>query len=274
MPWIDDVLGEVKVAFNQLPKTPNDGHRRSTLIMLIALSLSELRRIDELRADDEEVLPEPAAPKPKPVPLLGFRQDFPLLLSDDQKGFKHPMFGISWDAVLPYGKQAISNHSQSLFRLAERGGLAATELFAVIKGYDIFDNKARVRNDEPKGAALEAYLRELNDEAVKARQLHVAAYPQQADVPIRSDQWLKSVPLEWIEAMDRAAKPSRSIADLFSVKVAELPDRGLWLDELCSFLVESPALPLNTPSQKRQAVYLIYQAWVTNQMLSSAKNEG
>jgi hypothetical protein len=39
---------------------------------------------------------------------------------------------VPWSLVLPHEAQAVKNHSQSLERLAERGGLAPSELLAVI----------------------------------------------------------------------------------------------------------------------------------------------
>lgn len=39
---------------------------------------------------------------------------------------------IPWDLVAPHENRALTNHSQSLTRLAERGGLSPQELIAVL----------------------------------------------------------------------------------------------------------------------------------------------
>ncbi len=41
---------------------------------------------------------------------------------------------VPWDFVAPHEAQAQSNHDQTLKRLAERGGLSPSELFAVVTG--------------------------------------------------------------------------------------------------------------------------------------------
>lgn len=41
---------------------------------------------------------------------------------------------VPWELVAPFEAQAIKNHSQTLKRLAERGGLDWHELLAVIEG--------------------------------------------------------------------------------------------------------------------------------------------
>lgn len=43
--------------------------------------------------------------------------------------------GLPWDMIAPHEKQALRNHSQTLKRLAERGGLSAGEALAVLEGY-------------------------------------------------------------------------------------------------------------------------------------------
>lgn len=40
---------------------------------------------------------------------------------------------ISWALIAPHERQALRNHSQSLKRLAERGGLSACEAVAVLE---------------------------------------------------------------------------------------------------------------------------------------------
>jgi hypothetical protein len=42
---------------------------------------------------------------------------------------------VPWDLVAPHQLQASKNHSQSIARLAERGGLSPSELVAVIDGH-------------------------------------------------------------------------------------------------------------------------------------------
>lgn len=41
---------------------------------------------------------------------------------------------VPWSLVAPHERQARANHSQSLERLAERGGLSPSELVAVLSG--------------------------------------------------------------------------------------------------------------------------------------------
>lgn len=41
---------------------------------------------------------------------------------------------VSWSIVCPHQEQAQKNHSQTLERLSERGGLAPDELVAVMEG--------------------------------------------------------------------------------------------------------------------------------------------
>lgn len=43
---------------------------------------------------------------------------------------------IPWDMILPHERQALRNHSQTLKRLAERGGLSASEAVAVLEDRD------------------------------------------------------------------------------------------------------------------------------------------
>ena len=42
-------------------------------------------------------------------------------------------FTIPWEAIAPHEKQAMSNHSQTIKRLAERGGLDWVEALAVME---------------------------------------------------------------------------------------------------------------------------------------------
>lgn len=41
---------------------------------------------------------------------------------------------IPWDFIAPHEAQALSNHGQTLKRLAERGGLCVSEAIAVVDG--------------------------------------------------------------------------------------------------------------------------------------------
>lgn len=41
---------------------------------------------------------------------------------------------IPWDMIAPHEEQAQSNHGQSLERLAQRGGLGASEALDIIEG--------------------------------------------------------------------------------------------------------------------------------------------
>lgn len=43
---------------------------------------------------------------------------------------------VPWAFVAPHAAQARANHDQTLERLAERGGLSACELVAVLEGRD------------------------------------------------------------------------------------------------------------------------------------------
>lgn len=41
---------------------------------------------------------------------------------------------VPWGMLLPYEKQAMTNHSQTLRRLAERGGLCPEEMAGIMQG--------------------------------------------------------------------------------------------------------------------------------------------
>ena len=45
--------------------------------------------------------------------------------------------------LAPYEKQALRNHSQSLQRLAERGGMAACEILGIVRGLSWGELKVR-----------------------------------------------------------------------------------------------------------------------------------
>lgn len=52
---------------------------------------------------------------------------------------------IPWDMITPHEDQAQRNHSQTLKRLAERGGLCPEEMLAVLEDRDYRD---RVTDDQ------------------------------------------------------------------------------------------------------------------------------
>jgi hypothetical protein len=47
---------------------------------------------------------------------------------------------VPWDLVKDHEKQAQHNHSQSLERLAQRGGLSPMELWCVVHDKDFYDH--------------------------------------------------------------------------------------------------------------------------------------
>lgn len=49
-------------------------------------------------------------------------------------GCRAIVIAIPWKMIQPHEKQAMANHSQTLMRLAERGGLGATEALDVLRG--------------------------------------------------------------------------------------------------------------------------------------------
>ena len=61
-------------------------------------------------------------------PLILTHHDIDLILS----GFPR---SVPWDMVEPHRSAAMSNHGQTLERLAERGGLCITEMRAVMGGH-------------------------------------------------------------------------------------------------------------------------------------------
>ncbi len=76
------------------------------------------------------------------------RRIFPILLdyrfrerADAMRGAGHCalVIGIPWGLIAPHEKQAVKNHSQTLERLAQRGGLGWVEALAVLQGHDQFD---------------------------------------------------------------------------------------------------------------------------------------
>jgi hypothetical protein len=55
-------------------------------------------------------------------PVLGFRM------------YRDKPLTVPWDFLAPHEAQAQRNHSQTLKRLAERGGLCPTEMLDILKG--------------------------------------------------------------------------------------------------------------------------------------------
>jgi len=56
---------------------------------------------------------------------------FPVL---NYKRDNFPLASVPWEFVAPHEAQARRNHDQTLRRLAERGGLSAKEMLAVVTG--------------------------------------------------------------------------------------------------------------------------------------------
>jgi hypothetical protein len=69
--------------------------------------------------------------------VTGMPERFPILLSPSEAR-AHPDWprSVPWSLVAPHAAQAERNHSQTLTRLAERGGLGTQELVAVLR--DVF----------------------------------------------------------------------------------------------------------------------------------------
>lgn len=83
---------------------------------------------------------------------------------------------IPWVAIAPHAAQAQRNHSQTLERLAERGGLSACEAVAVIEDrpwHRMTEPAARLKQlvaSEPQpadGIDVEALAREIADECAR-----------------------------------------------------------------------------------------------------------
>ena len=66
--------------------------------------------------------------------MNGAERKFPIIVPRDDKGrdIKNCPRSVPWSLVEPHRAQAMSNHSQTLERLAERGGLSPDELHAVV----------------------------------------------------------------------------------------------------------------------------------------------
>lgn len=62
------------------------------------------------------------------------------------RGVPYVVVCLPWEMIEPHEKQALKNHSQTLERLAQRGGLCASEAVAVLEGkgwHEIDSNSAR-----------------------------------------------------------------------------------------------------------------------------------
>lgn len=69
-------------------------------------------------------------------------------------------FSIPWSIIEPYESQAIRNHDQSLGTLASRGGLSASETYAVMHGLHLFRDKKVIPSEKEAKEWLRAYIDE------------------------------------------------------------------------------------------------------------------
>ena len=60
-------------------------------------------------------------------------KEFPILYSYKRKAKQDWPDSIPWEIIAPCESRAKRNHSQSLERLAQRGGLGPLELYAVLR---------------------------------------------------------------------------------------------------------------------------------------------
>jgi len=63
-------------------------------------------------------------------------QSFPIHQGGYERGKSYPR-SVPWEFVAPHAARAARNHSQSLSRLAERGGLSPMELYLVVHDLDL-----------------------------------------------------------------------------------------------------------------------------------------
>jgi hypothetical protein len=66
---------------------------------------------------------------------------FPILQVDQTNGPQ--LSSIPWAMIEPHRKQALNNHSQTLERLAERGGLSEAECLLVLEDRPLFEGRDR-----------------------------------------------------------------------------------------------------------------------------------
>ncbi len=72
-----------------------------------------------------------------PIMLPGYASEIREHAAKMRKaGIGFLMVGVPWAMIEPHEKQAYKNHSQTLKRLAERGGLAASEAVALLEDRD------------------------------------------------------------------------------------------------------------------------------------------
>ena len=63
------------------------------------------------------------------------KKRFPVLLySDERRKFPHIPRFVPWGFIAKHTQQVHLNHGQSLQRLADRGGLGPSEMYAVVFG--------------------------------------------------------------------------------------------------------------------------------------------
>ncbi len=90
---------------------------------------------------------------------------YPILQGQTDEAYEarrnHTLYprSISWEVVKDHEKQAQSNHSQSLTRFAERGGLSPKELWCVVHDKKFYDPES---NGMTEALAIE-WLRSLGD---------------------------------------------------------------------------------------------------------------
>jgi hypothetical protein len=77
--------------------------------------------------------------EPKRFPILGARDRV-------ERGQEYPA-SVSWSFVQPFAKQAEDNHSQTLSRLAERGGLSPAELWCIAHGKRLREGFKEIGSD-------------------------------------------------------------------------------------------------------------------------------
>jgi hypothetical protein len=76
---------------------------------------------------------------------------FPILQSSRIEGFPD---SVPWEFVEPHRKQAMSNHYQTLERLAQRGGLGWTELLDIVSGKE--NDFRMIKRDEAQRREMES----------------------------------------------------------------------------------------------------------------------
>jgi hypothetical protein len=87
----------------------------------------------------------------KLFPITGFRDAFPKYR---EQGLLQVVIAVPWDMLAPHQAQAIKNHSQTLERLAQRGGLDASEAMAIIDGVDVFSRRVNEIEDQRRLSQL------------------------------------------------------------------------------------------------------------------------